>query len=77
MLTTEKILDTAEDVLRRFGPRKTTVVDIARELKVSHGTVYRHFESKSALHSAITKRWLERVTSPLLDIVKKDLPVLA
>jgi AcrR family transcriptional regulator len=71
MLTTEKILDTAEDVLRRFGPRKTTVVDIARELKVSHGTVYRHFESKSALHSAITKRWLERATLPLLDIVKK------
>lgn len=71
MLTKEKILDAADDVLRRYGPKKTTVVDIARELKVSHGTVYRHFESKSALHSAIIKRWLERITAPLLAIVNK------
>jgi AcrR family transcriptional regulator len=71
MLTTEQILDAAENVLRRFGPRKTTVVDVARELGVSHGTVYRHFDTKSALHEAITTRWLERVTQPLAEIVKK------
>ena len=31
-LTAESILDTAEEVLRRFGPAKTTVVDVARAL---------------------------------------------
>jgi AcrR family transcriptional regulator len=71
MLTPEKILDAAEEVLRRFGPRKTTVVDVARLLEVSHGTVYRHFESKAALHAAITKRWLEHVTAPLIEISQK------
>jgi AcrR family transcriptional regulator len=71
MLTPEKILDAAEEVLRRFGPRKTTVVDVARLLEVSHGSVYRHFESKAALHSAITKRWLEQVTEPLIEIAQK------
>jgi len=70
MLTTEKILDTAEDVLRRFGPRKATVVDVARALDVSHGTVYRHFASKAELHAAITKRWLQRVTLPLIAIAE-------
>lgn len=71
MLTTTQILDAAEDVLRKFGPRKTTVVDVARALDVSHGTVYRHFDTKVALHEAITSRWLERITSPLADVSMK------
>lgn len=73
MLTKEKILDAAETVLRKFGPRKTTVIDVARVLNVSHGTVYRHFATKAELHEAITIRWLERVTMPLSDIVTQPL----
>jgi AcrR family transcriptional regulator len=64
-LSQESILDTAEEVLRRFGPAKTTVVDVARALDVSHGSVYRHFPSKAALRDAVTERWLERLSAPL------------
>jgi AcrR family transcriptional regulator len=64
-LTREHILDTAEDVLRRFGPAKATVVDVARALGVSHGTVYRHFPSKAALREAVTERWLNRAHAAL------------
>src|SRR5262249_7925472 len=59
-LTSERILDAAEDVLRRFGPAKATVVDVARALGVSHGSVYRHFPSKAALRDAVAQRWLDR-----------------
>ncbi|UUZ97520.1 TetR/AcrR family transcriptional regulator [Paenibacillus sp. P25] len=52
------ILDAAEQVLRRYGPEKTSVVDIAKFLQVSHGTLYRHFPSKAALREAVTERWL-------------------
>lgn len=71
MLTTDKILDAAEEVLRKYGPRKITVVDVARSLDVSHGTVYRHFATKVDLHEAITSRWLQRVSQPLLAISTK------
>lgn len=64
-LTRERILDTAEGVLRRFGPQKTSVVDVARALGVSHGSVYRHFASKAALRDAVVERWLARVEAPL------------
>ena len=64
-LTSERILEAAEDVLRRFGPAKATVVDVARALGVSHGSVYRHFPSKAALRDAVTERWLHRVSTPL------------
>jgi AcrR family transcriptional regulator len=74
VLTREKILEAAEDVLRRFGPTKTTVVDVARALDVSHGSVYRHFPSKAALRDAVVERLLERVTRPLEAIVAEDAP---
>jgi AcrR family transcriptional regulator len=64
-LTPERILEAAEDVLRRFGPAKATVVDVARALGVSHGSVYRHFPSKAALRDAVAERWLARVSAPL------------
>ena len=68
-LTRESILSTAEEVLRRYGPAKTTVVDVARALGVSHGSVYRHFPSKAALRDAVTERWLDRISAPLEQVV--------
>jgi AcrR family transcriptional regulator len=70
-LSTEAILDTAEDVLRRFGPAKASVVDVARALKVSHGSVYRHFASKAELRDAVTQRWLQRISAPLDEVVSR------
>jgi AcrR family transcriptional regulator len=76
-LTAEQILDAAEDVLRRYGPAKANVVDVARALGVSHGSVYRHFASKAALRNAVIKRWLTRVSQPLESIVKEQGPARA
>jgi AcrR family transcriptional regulator len=72
VLTPNRILDAAEEVLRRFGPTKTTVVDVARALNVSHGSVYRHFPSKAALRDAVAERWLEQVTIPLAQVVNEQ-----
>ncbi|MGA8156278.1 MAG: TetR/AcrR family transcriptional regulator, partial [Rhodoplanes sp.] len=73
-LTAERILDTAEDVLRRYGPAKATVIDVARALGVSHGSVYRHFSSKAALRDAVLERWLGRVSAPLAAIAEEKGP---
>lgn len=69
-LTPERILDAAEEVLRRYGLAKATVVDVARFLEVSHGTIYRHFPSKAALRDAVAERWLHRVSVPLAAIAE-------
>lgn len=73
-LTRDRVLDAAEDTLRRFGPGKTTVVDVARALGVSHGTVYRHFASKADLLDAVLGRWLSRMNPPLAAIAAEDGP---
>jgi AcrR family transcriptional regulator len=73
-LTPDRILEVTEDVLRRFGLAKATVVDVARALDVSHGSVYRHFPSKASLREAVAQRWLERVSSPLLKVAEETGP---
>ena len=70
VLTPERILEVTEDVLRRFGLTKATVVDVARALDVSHGSVYRHFPSKQSLRQAVAKRWLDRVNAPLQKVAE-------
>jgi AcrR family transcriptional regulator len=68
-LTAERILEATEEVLRRYGPTKANVVDVARALGVSHGSVYRHFPTKAALREAVTERWLNRALASLSGIV--------
>jgi AcrR family transcriptional regulator len=77
VLTPERILEATEDVLRRFGLAKATVVDVARALDVSHGSVYRHFPSKASLREAVAKRWLDRVNAPLQQIADETGPAPA
>ncbi|MGC5014211.1 TetR/AcrR family transcriptional regulator [Streptosporangium sp. DT93] len=67
-LTPERIVAAAEETLRRFGPAKATVVDVARTLGVSHAAVYRHFPSKTALREAVTSAWLAGVRQPLEEV---------
>jgi AcrR family transcriptional regulator len=69
--TRERILDAAEEMLRRYGPAKTTVLDVARALDMSHANVYRHFASKSALQDAVAERWLHRLSATLSESVRK------
>lgn len=66
--TSTLILDAAERRLRRFGPEKLTVLDIAREAGMSHPNLYRFFASKAAILNAIVDRWLASIEVPLAAI---------
>ena len=71
ILTKEQILVTTEEALRRFGVAKTSVIDVARILNVSHGTIYRHFKSKNELLEGVTEKWLdEKIIKPLTAVCK-------
>src|SRR4030081_3722521 len=56
--TRDRIMETAETLFRRLGFAKTTVADIAGELKMSPANVYRFFSSKNAIIEAICQRCL-------------------
>lgn len=64
-LTRDRILAASEEVIRRFGPGKATVVDVARALGVSHAAVYRHVASKTELRELVVGRWVDQSMPPL------------
>jgi len=73
-LTRDRIVATAEEVVRRFGPDKATVVDVARALGVSHAAVYRHVASKAELRALVVERWAEATMPQLRAIAARRGP---
>ena len=70
----QRILELACDHLRRFGPKRTTIVGIAEAAGMSHANVYRYFPSKEALFDAVTSLWLKPLEEELRVIVQGQDP---
>jgi AcrR family transcriptional regulator len=61
----DSILDATERLLARYGYRKMTVEDIAREVGVGKGTIYLYFTSKEEVVLSHVDRIVERVKEQL------------
>lgn len=57
--TRSRIIETAEQLIRRFGHQKTKVSDIARALSMSPANIYRYFPSKDAINDAVCRHILD------------------
>jgi AcrR family transcriptional regulator len=57
----ERILTTAERLFREIGYQKTTVADIAKDLRMSPANVYRFFDSKKSINAGVAKRLMGEV----------------
>ncbi len=72
--TRERILEVAERLFRQIGYQKTTVGDIAKELRMSPANVYRFFESKKAIHQAVAQSLMGEVELEAQRIVAQPGP---
>src|SRR6185437_8688573 len=61
----DAILDAADRLLARFGYRKMTVEDLAREAGIGKGTVYRSFDSKQSVALGCIDRMVARLLERL------------
>src|SRR5215471_2532477 len=68
----ERILDAATTLLVRWGYRKTTVDDVAREAGVGKGTIYLHWKDKNALFRAAIWREQQRYSADLQRRIAAD-----
>ncbi len=62
------ILDAVDVLLSRYGYRKMTMDDVAREVGIGKGTIYLHFPGKEELVLAHIDRIAERVVAGLREI---------
>ncbi|WP_331327115.1 TetR/AcrR family transcriptional regulator [Methylobacterium fujisawaense] len=67
-------MSAAEALFRRYGPGKTTVADIARDLSMSTANVYKHFQNKSEIFEIIGKRRTDILRDDIDKIVLSDNP---
>jgi AcrR family transcriptional regulator len=56
-----RIIEAAERLYRQLGFQKTTVSDIARELRMSPANVYRFFATKSEINEAVARQLIGEV----------------
>jgi AcrR family transcriptional regulator len=59
--TRDAILDATERLLARFGYKKTTMDDVAREAGIGKGTIYLHFPSKEEVALCSIDRIVDRL----------------
>ncbi|WP_036285889.1 TetR/AcrR family transcriptional regulator [Methylocystis sp. ATCC 49242] len=65
-----RIIATAERLFREIGFQKTTVADIARDLRMSPANVYRFFSAKSEINAAVASHLMGEVEAAAERIAK-------
>src|SRR6201992_3037080 len=75
--TRERILVVAERLFRQIGYQKTTVADIAKELRMSPANVYRFFDSKKSIHEGVARGLMGEVEQAAIAIMQKPGPASA
>jgi len=68
----EHILDAAATLLVRWGFRKTTIDDVAREAGVAKGTIYLHWKDKNALFLAAVMRAQQQANTVIQQRIAAD-----
>lgn len=68
----EKILNTAEKRMVKFGYRKVTMDEIAQDLKMSKNTIYKEFTGKEEIAQYLVERLKENLNQGLEEIAQTE-----
>jgi AcrR family transcriptional regulator len=68
----ERVLDSAAELLVRWGYQRVTIDDVARHAGIGKGTVYLHFRSKDALFLTVLMRVHRRIVERIADRMAAD-----
>ena len=68
----QRILDSAAELVRRWGYGKTTIDDIARQAGVAKGTIYLHWKTREDLFKALMLREEQALADDIKRRVEND-----
>ncbi len=68
------ILDAVDALLAKYGYKKMTIDDVARQVGIGKGTIYIHFPGKEELILSHIDRIAERVVARLREIAAQSAP---
>jgi AcrR family transcriptional regulator len=68
----ERVLDSAAELLVRWGYQRVTIDEIARHAGIGKGTVYLHFRTKEALFLTVLLRTHRRMAERMAQLMEAD-----
>jgi AcrR family transcriptional regulator len=68
----ERLLDSAAELLLRWGYQRVTIEDVAKHAGIGKGTVYLHFRTKDALFLTVLLRAHRRILTGVADRMEAD-----
>jgi AcrR family transcriptional regulator len=68
----ERVLDSAAELLVRWGYQRVTIDEVARHAGIGKGTVYLHFRTKEALFLTVLLRTHRRVAERMVQLMEAD-----
>lgn len=69
----EGIKTAAQDLFRRYGYHKTSVVEIAKKAKIAKATIYKYFDSKEILLHTILMDYIRHSVQELIQNAPEEL----
>ena len=70
-----KATSVALDLIRHSGYEKFRLLDVAREMNISHAALYKYFKNKEDLTDSVNEVWLREIDDELEAIVTSSVPV--
>jgi AcrR family transcriptional regulator len=68
----ERVLDSATELLVRWGYQRVTIEDVAKHAGIGKGTVYLHFRTKDALFLTVLLRSHHAVVARMAERMERD-----
>ena len=70
-----RILGAAQRLFLRYGVKRTSIDDVAREAAIAKGTVYLYYESKNDLFAAVYERLCSDILSTARQTLHQEKPL--
>ncbi|MGA2378338.1 MAG: helix-turn-helix domain-containing protein [Spirochaetia bacterium] len=71
-LRADRILDSAAELLLRWGYKRVTIDDVAAQAGIGKGTVYLHYRTREELFFSVIMREQAAETDELIEAVRRD-----
>jgi AcrR family transcriptional regulator len=70
--TKEIIIKTAKQMFGKYGMKKTTVGEIAKQARLGKGTIYHYFETKEDILETVVREDLGSLKNEIEEAIKKE-----
>lgn len=71
-LSNDRIIQAAEELIEETGKSEVSIPQIAKRLNVTHGALYKHFNSKQDLWEAVAQKWFDETIFKRLKLENTD-----